>query len=105
MLDNMNDLNHNKVRQIYERLDLSMPEKIVGIDAFIPIIERMREDGAVVVIKFDGQRSSSFYTAVVSGGPLKDKYHRVDTHTVEEALIRIVSFYDTEVWKTDNAKL
>lgn len=68
-----------------------------GVDQFWPFLERMRRDGAVALLKLDGERrepgDTGPYTALVSGGPLHGEHFRTDAHTAEEALAFIIVRY------------
>jgi hypothetical protein len=68
------------------------------VDAVVPLLERIRADGAVVVFKLDGERKTDPYTAVISGPPLQGASLRVDTPTLEEALARVIVFYAQKRW-------
>jgi hypothetical protein len=68
---------------------------------FWPLLERMREDGAVVVLKLDGQRTGDDaepYTIVISGGPLGDDYVRSEREWLVDALGEAVVEYARAVW-------
>jgi hypothetical protein len=79
------------------RLGLQTPVA-KALDSFWPFLERMRADGAVVVLKLDGERGPNDngpYTAMVSGPPLRGEHFRTDAHTPEDALAYvIVSYFD-----------
>jgi hypothetical protein len=79
-----------------------IPAQWKGIDAVLPILERMRSDGAIVLIKLDGGRGPSDngpYTLVVSGGPLNGDFIRVDVSTLEEGIARVVVEYAQKCWR------
>jgi hypothetical protein len=82
---------------------LSVPEEWTGLDAVLPLLERMRNDGAIVLVKWDGERRPEAgelpYTAVVQGGPLGDQPYRTDATSLEEALCAIVGDYAERVWR------
>ncbi len=73
-----------------------------GIDPVLPMLERMRRDGAVVVVKLDGERTmlddTGPYTVVVTGAPLGSDFLRVDGRTIEEALAWVIVRYASRVW-------
>ncbi len=50
-----------------------------------PLLEQVREDGAVLLLKLDGQRSRNPYTAVLSGGRLSPENNviHVDSSSME----------------------
>ena len=72
------------------------------VDAFWPVLERMRGDGAVVVLKLDGQRvgedDDGPFTVVLSGGGLGDDYVRVDGRSMPAALGEAVMRYARAAW-------
>ena len=74
-----------------------------GVDAVWALLERMKCDGAVVLIKLDGQRTkpddSGQYTVVVSGPPVGEKLIRTDAATIEEALCHVIGNYAEYVWE------
>ncbi|PQO46758.1 hypothetical protein [Blastopirellula marina] len=69
-----------------------------GCDAVWPILERIRSEGAVVVIKLDGERRSRKYTVVISGEPLGEDFFRTDTASLEEGLAAGILFYAERRW-------
>ena len=73
-----------------------------GVDDFLPLLEQMREEGAVVVLKLDGQRTGPDdappYTVVVSRGGLGDDYVSVEAHSAPEALARATLEYAERAW-------
>ncbi|NVB36379.1 hypothetical protein G6O69_00955 [Pseudenhygromyxa sp. WMMC2535] len=72
-----------------------------GVDAVLPILEKMKVEGAVVVFKFDGERGledNGAYTAIASGPPLGEDFLRVDAGTLEEALAYVIVRYAAKRW-------
>jgi hypothetical protein len=86
-----------------QKFGVPIPDSWTGIDPVLPLLERMREDGAVVLVKWDGDRrvaqGESPYTAVVQGTPLGDDFFRTDAATLEAALCHIIGHYSEHVWK------
>jgi hypothetical protein len=80
--------------------DESVPYELDGVtlQAILPLLERMRIEGVVVLFKLDGERRTNPYTAAVSGPPLQGDALRIDTQTLEEALARIIVFYAEKRW-------
>ncbi len=68
-----------------------------GVDAVLPILDQIRKDGAVVLIKMDGERTapgdSGQYTCLISGMALDTDFIRADTETLEDGLARILCAY------------
>src|SRR5690349_8238510 len=73
-----------------------------GIDAVLPIIEKMRADGAVVLIKFDGERrdpaDAGPFTLAVIGKVMGEAPLRRDAHSLEDALGDIILEYARRFW-------
>lgn len=73
-----------------------------GIDAVLPMLERMRLEGCVVLVKLDGERTgaqdSGPYTVVASGKPLGDDFLRIDERTLEDALAHVIVRYAARMW-------
>ncbi|WP_437805213.1 hypothetical protein [Sorangium sp. So ce1078] len=84
-------------------LDLDpIPAHWQGIDVVLPLLERMRGDGAIVLIKFDGGRDvseSDPYTVLASGGPLKGEFIRVEASSLEHGIAKVVVEYARRCWK------
>ena len=92
------------VADIAKRLGLPLvPTDWSGCDPVWPILEQMGNEGAVVVVKIDGQRTSEDdngkYTVVLSGGTLKDDFFHTDTATLEEGIAKAILFYAERCWK------
>ncbi len=76
-------------------LGLGMPsiDASSGVDALLPYLELMRSEGAVVVLKLDGQRGPADtppYTAVVSAGKLGDDFLRIDAASLADAAAHVI---------------
>ncbi|GCE14140.1 hypothetical protein [Tengunoibacter tsumagoiensis] len=74
---------------------------ILVIERFLPVIEKMRREGAVILLEWDGERGqgdNGVYTAVVSGKTLKGEHFRIDADTIEEALSYIIVNYAMIKW-------
>jgi len=91
------------VPDIFAQLGIPLVEaNWSGVDAVLPILEKMKAEGAVVVLKFDGERGpddNGAYTAVASGPPLGEDFLRVDADTLEEALAYVIVRYAAKRWK------
>ena len=74
-----------------------------GCDAVWPALEAMAADGAVVVVKIDGERrgedDTGRYTVLVSGGPLGEEFFRTDTPILEEGLAQAILHYAERCWR------
>jgi len=78
-------------------LDLSSDRKC--IDHVMPILERMRMDGSVVVIKLSGRPQAKPYTTIITGGALGEDFIQMSAATVEEATGRAIVNYARRFWQ------
>jgi hypothetical protein len=73
-----------------------------GCDATWNALGAMAKEGAVVLIKIDGERihpaDRGKYTVLISGGPLGDDYFRKDTDILEEGLSEAIVYYAEKCW-------
>lgn len=80
----------------------TVPDNWSGIDPVIPLLERIRREGAIVIIKFDGQRRDEAdngpYTAMISSRRLRDETLRIDAHSIEDAVAQVIAGYARECW-------
>ena len=76
----------------------SFPTDWSGVDIVLPLLERMRQEGAVVLFKLDGERTARPYTAVVSGPIMQGDFFRTDASSLEEALAYIIVHYAHLRW-------
>ena len=70
-----------------------------GVDVVFPLLEKMREEGAVVLLKLDGERTSNPYTAAVSGPILAENFTRTDASTLEGAIAHVIVHYARLRWE------
>ena len=83
---------------------LPVPSRWSGCDAFWPLLEEMRRDGAVVVLKLDGERGPDEtdggpYTVVISRGGLGDDFVQRSATSPEEVLASAVLEYARLAWR------
>ncbi len=75
-----------------------------GCDAVWEVVEAMAAEGAIVLIKIDGQRQgpgdSGRYTILVSGGPLGEDFFRRDTPVLEDGIALAIVYYAERCWNT-----
>lgn len=76
-----------------------------GVDGILPVLEQMRNEGAVILVKLDGERTSSRdngpYTVVVSGAPLGGDFIRTDAHSLESAFSVVLWRYAKRAWSPE----
>ena len=70
-----------------------------GIDAVLPLLERMRQEGAVVLLKLDGERARLPYTVVASRSDVEEGTFRLDVGSIEEGLAQLIAWYGTRFWR------
>lgn len=71
-----------------------------GVDPLWDVLERIASEGAVVLLKIDGERNSSRYTAHISGGSLgPEDFFRADCETIEEGIAKVILHYADKVWQ------
>jgi hypothetical protein len=97
---------HALVPVIAEQLALpAVPADWGGCDAVWPLLERMRQDGAVVLVKLDGGRTTGktgAYTVLASGGLLDEEHTvRTDSRSLEAGLAWVIVGYARDGWKLD----
>lgn len=90
------------VTNIAAHLGIDVPRGWSGVDAVWPLLEKMRAEGAIVLIKLDGERTgpgdNGPYTALASGGPVGRETIRTDAASVREALGYVICHYAAAVW-------
>lgn len=64
------------------------------LDEFLPAIENVQADGAVVLLKWDGLRSAKKYTVVVTNAEV-DYVWREDSDDMAQSIQRALSDYKT----------
>jgi hypothetical protein len=95
--------NRQKICFISQQLGLNpIPDDWRGVDAVIELIEKMRKDGTVVIIKFDGEREEGMdngpYTVLATGKLLNGEYIKIDSGLLEDGLAYVIGNYAEEVW-------
>lgn len=74
-------------------------DNLKGIDCFLPLLNRMKEDASVVIIKIDGEREEDIYTLLISGNKLgQGVLIRSETFDLEGGLSYICIEYAKKVW-------
>jgi len=90
-------------RQARLRVGVEIPAGWSGCDPVWPLVERTRAEGAVFLLKLDGERTepddNGPYTVMVSGGLLKeDDWIRGDFHSLEAGLASVLLGYAERCW-------
>lgn len=75
-------------------------DNIKGIDSFFSIMDEIRKDSGVIIIKFDGEREEDIYTFLASGKNLGEEGSiRLDTSDLEGGLSYVCVEYAKIAWK------
>ncbi|WP_437322432.1 hypothetical protein [Sorangium sp. So ce394] len=93
---------HVLIPSLARHLGLGLiPARWQGVDVLLPLLERIRGDGAMVLIKFDGGRDlteNGPYTVIASGGPLKGEYIRAEMSSLERSVAKVIIEYARRCW-------
>jgi len=76
----------NYIKEIIEKENCSF-------DELIGCFEKVKEDGNVAVIKFDGERDKDWYTIFISFPKNKREMIRADESDLKKALIKVLAKY------------
>lgn len=70
-----------------------------GFDCFLPIIDKIKADSSVVILKIDGERNEDIYTFIISSQRFSDgEYIRMETSDFEVGLSFICVEYAKKMW-------
>ena len=89
-------------RELLESLRATPAGTKDDVDTCIPYLEKMKSEGATVLVKFDGQRGQADngpFTSAVRGGLLNDDFIRIDADSLAEAVAYIVVEYARRCWR------
>ena len=93
----------SRIEALYVHLDVTIPDSPgSGVDGFAPVLEHIKERGGVFLIKWDGQRQSRHYTAVVLHPEMEA--FRIDDHTIELATAKTILAFADAVLDFPNGK-
>jgi hypothetical protein len=66
----------------------------------LPLLEEIRADGAVVVVKLDGTpQASQPYVVIIASGPLHEDYVKSAAPDLEQALASAIVNYARRCWQ------
>ena len=89
-----------QVQQIAASRGVTLVEDWHGIDCILPLLEKVRLDGTVVVVKLTGVgRAPEPYMALFTGGTLQHDFVRVTGTVLEEVVARALVNYARRAWK------
>lgn len=73
--------------------------ELKGIDCFLPLLQEIRKDSSMVIIKLDGERENDIYTILISGKNLgAEESIRLDTSDIEGGLACVCVQYAKIAW-------
>lgn len=75
-----------------------LPDRWENWDTVWDVLNSIADEGATVVIKFDGGRADTRFTVVISGGRLSDDFFHFDSSSLGAAIARGVAFYADKCW-------
>ncbi|MEO7716136.1 MAG: hypothetical protein ABIY70_08030 [Capsulimonas sp.] len=80
----------------------TFPEEIVGVDVFLPFMEKARAEGAVIFLKMDGERTrpddAGQYMALLTHRERTEEIFRMDCDSLEDALAYVFVEYAERHW-------
>jgi len=89
------------VPRVGQAVGIEIPQDWTIQDAW-PLLDKIRAEGAVILLKLDGLRERDFYTVVVSDGGLKsDDVLRTDKGSIEEAIAFAIGSYALRAWELE----
>lgn len=77
------------------------PRNLSGLDVFVPFLEAMREEGAVINLRIYGEQSDNErepYRVLISRLPVGNESLSVVASSIEEALSYIIVEYARRCW-------
>lgn len=77
-------------------INKNLEKQDISFDDLIDCFERIKTNGDIAVIKFDGERNSHGYTVFVSFPNSKKEMIRADEGDLKKALIKVLSKYIEE---------
>jgi len=93
----MREYTKTEVAQIAQKNSVNVSANWSGIGPLWPLCEKMMQDGSVVIVKLDGQRTAESdngkFTVIAMDGPLGETQIRGDFVTLDEALCYLVGNY------------
>ena len=94
----MRSFSKNEISVIARRHSIDVTENWSGPGEVWPLCEKMMDDGCVVIIKLDGERTSEEdngkFTVIAMDGPLAESQIRGDFETLDEGLCYLIGNYD-----------
>ena len=89
------------VPRVGQAVGIEIPQDWTIQDAW-PLLDKIRAEGAVILLELDGLRERDFYTVVVSDGGLKsDDVLRTDKGSIEEAIAFAIGSYALRAWELE----
>lgn len=97
----------NEIESIaYNQLEIKLRSGWDGIDPVMPILNKIKDEDGIVIIKLDGERNfntkneSGPFTTLISNGKLKNNYIKYELWSLEESVYRAIIEYNDLFWKT-----
>src|SRR6516225_2630072 len=88
------------IEQVAKSRGIDIPDEGTGLSSVLPLLEAIRSDGAIVVIKLDGTpQAPQPYVVIVSSGPLHEDYVKSTAPDLEQALSSAIVNYARRCWQ------
>ncbi|MEC3874274.1 MULTISPECIES: hypothetical protein [Chryseobacterium] len=71
----------------------TLKKETSSFEELIECFEKIKTNGEVVVIKFDGERNENAYTVFISFPNNKREMIRIDDNDLKNALIKVLNIY------------
>ncbi len=96
-----------EVLKIASGLANELPEFDGPLGLLFALADRIREDGAVLIVKLDGERNAPGdappYTVFISSGPIAEGIIRDDSPRLADSLARVIIAYAARYWQPSGA--
>lgn len=86
-----------RMHAIAASLGLTIDDEWQGIQSVWPLLDRIRAEGGVVLVKLDGERAQGQFT-VLATHAAKNVFARSDAETLEAAVCGVIEKYAEARW-------
>jgi hypothetical protein len=93
-------IHNTSIQQIAKARGINIPDEGIGLSTVLILLEEIRSDGAIVVIKLDGTpQASQPYVVIVTSGPLHEDHVKSAAPDLEQALASAIVNYARRCWQ------
>jgi hypothetical protein len=86
-----------RMQDIAASLGIALDAEWRGMESVWPLLDRMRAEGVVVIVKLDGERARGQYTVLATHAS-KSVFARCDAETLEAATCAVIAQYAEALW-------